>query len=175
METKDAALMVARAHPRGVSQTRLLKLLWLAELEHYSKTGQRLTDANWFRYDHGPFSKDVLQTINQAEGFVHEQFISSHGVRSKLILPTTEPGAEQTPEAETLEEVLWKFSTYDTEELLDEVYAEPFFETTEFGHDFDFSRLPDHRRLPVSVEELEEARQARGERFGGPGGVLSGI
>lgn len=175
MDHKNAALIVAGAHPRGVSQTRLLKLIWLAELEHYMKTGEKLTDASWFRYDHGPFSKEILRTVEEEDCFDQEEFMSSHGVRAKLIRSD-----EATPEGDqdaidTLESVVWKYEKYETSELLEEVYGDPFFEETPFGHDFDFDRLPDCRRLPVTIDELDRDREEQGERFKTAEGVLSDI
>src|SRR5438132_9188105 len=48
--------------PKGASQTRLLKLFYLAETKYMAETGKRLTDADFFRYDRGPYSKAVVNT-----------------------------------------------------------------------------------------------------------------
>ena len=62
---RPAAALIARAHPHGLPQIRLLKLLWLAELRYYERTGNRLTSAGWWRWDFGPYSKDVINTVKR--------------------------------------------------------------------------------------------------------------
>src|SRR5579884_1938423 len=63
MDTASAAWLIAKRHPHGLSQVRLLKLLWLAELKHYERTRERLTDANWFRWNNGPYAKEPINAV----------------------------------------------------------------------------------------------------------------
>lgn len=60
--TETIVRAIISRQPKGVSQTRLLKLFYLAETKYMAETGKRLTDADFFRYDQGPYSKDVVNT-----------------------------------------------------------------------------------------------------------------
>jgi hypothetical protein len=52
-----------------------------------------------------------------------------------------------------IDEVLSTYREYTNEELVQEVYADPFFEATSFSDDFDFAKLKSFRRsLPDSEE-----------------------
>jgi len=51
-----------------------------------------------------------------------------------------------------IDEVLSTYREYTNEELVQEVYADPFFEATPFSDDFDFAKLKSIRR-PLSESE----------------------
>lgn len=47
----------------GLYEKRVQKLLFYSEVKTAMKTGQRLTDATFMPYDHGPYSKAVTQAL----------------------------------------------------------------------------------------------------------------
>lgn len=57
-----------------VNVTKLQKILYLADLEHFSDTGTTLTGARWVRYTHGPMAKALVPSTNMMDG--HEVTVS---------------------------------------------------------------------------------------------------
>ena len=92
--SRDAAIGVGfgyAARPRGVADpvppggavrgggvevnvTKLQKILYLADLEHFNDTGTTLTGARWVRYTHGPMAKALVPSTNMMDG--HEVTVS---------------------------------------------------------------------------------------------------
>jgi hypothetical protein len=165
MDFQTAAWHVAKAHPHGLSQIRLLKLIWLAELKHFQKTGHRLTDVNWFRYDHGPYTKGI-NAVKQDETQVFQvaNETTPNGFDALVIRAASPAPPHEAPvdELKSLHDTLWLYEKFTTEELLDEVYEDPFFEGTPHSHDFKFERLPDFRQIELTPERLKKLEQALG-------------
>lgn len=57
-----------------VNVTKLQKILYLADLEHFNETGTTLTGARWVRYTHGPMAKALVPSTNLMDG--HEVTVS---------------------------------------------------------------------------------------------------
>jgi hypothetical protein len=57
-----------------VSVTKLQKILYLTDLEHFNATGTTLTGARWVRYTHGPMAKALVPSTNEMDG--HEIAVS---------------------------------------------------------------------------------------------------
>lgn len=51
-----------------VNVTKLQKILYLADLEHFHASGTTLTGARWVRYTHGPMAKALVPSRNLMEG-----------------------------------------------------------------------------------------------------------
>ena len=49
------------------SKTKLLKLLYLADIEHFRKTGSTLTGFDWIFYLYGPWAADFDKALDQLE------------------------------------------------------------------------------------------------------------
>lgn len=153
LQVKDAVEIIANEHPHGISLTRLLKLLWLAELRHFETTGERLTDANWFRYDHGPFSKDVLNTAKK------ELTLESAEVNNQTITmlhSKKDPSIVVDDRNSALKDTIWIYNKYSFEDMLKELYEDPFFKDTPYGSDGDFSQLPKYREIDLTDEQVKE-------------------
>jgi uncharacterized phage-associated protein len=147
--TAEAAWIVARGHPRGLAQVRLLKLLWIAELRHFEAHGERLTPANWWRWEHGPYSKDVINTVRDTRrSFSVVRDPDAVGANGLLVsAKASPPGNTLSGTArETLADVLDLYGSYSNAEILAEVYADPFFEGTPYGSDFAFGLLTNYRK-----------------------------
>jgi hypothetical protein len=61
-----------------VNVTKLQKILYLADLEHFNETGTTLTGARWVRYTHGPMAKALLPSTTLMDG--HEVTVSREAV-----------------------------------------------------------------------------------------------
>ncbi|MGI0128934.1 MAG: type II toxin-antitoxin system antitoxin SocA domain-containing protein [Thermoplasmata archaeon] len=158
VEVRDAAARIALAHPHGLPQIWLLKLLWLAELKYYERTDRRLTRAGWWRWNHGPYSKDVINTVKRDTKTFRVERQQEETWQTGLVIHTNPRAVKELSDREGLraiDEVLWTYREYTNEELIQEVYADPFFEATPFSDDFDFAKLKSFRR---PVPESEERR-----------------
>lgn len=52
----------------SVNVTKLQKVLYLADLEHFTLTGTTLTGARWVRYTHGPMAKALVPSTKAMDG-----------------------------------------------------------------------------------------------------------
>jgi Protein of unknown function (DUF4065) len=59
----------------AVNVTKLQKILYLADLEHFHETGTTLTGARWIRYTHGPMAKALIPSRDLMDG--HELEVST--------------------------------------------------------------------------------------------------
>lgn len=64
----------------SVSVTKLQKVLYLADLEHFTLTGTTLTGARWVRYTHGPMAKALVPSTQVMDG--HEIEVTTEPVGS---------------------------------------------------------------------------------------------
>lgn len=154
VEVRDAAARIVLAHPHGLPQVRLLKLLWLAELKYYERTGKRLTQAGWWRWNHGPYSKDVINIVKRDTKTFRVVRQQEEAWQTGVVIHVNPRAMKQPSDPEgtrAIDEVLSIYREYTNEELVQEVDADPFFEATPFSDDFDFTKLKSFRRpLPES-------------------------
>lgn len=61
-------------HLGEVGTTKLQKILYLADLEHFHATGTTLTGARWVRYTYGPMAKALVPSTVAMDG--HEIVVS---------------------------------------------------------------------------------------------------
>ncbi len=155
-EVRDVAARIASAHPHGLPQIRLLKLLWLAELRYYERTGTRLTQAGWWRWNHGPYSKDVINVVKHDSRSFRVERQGEEPWQVGLVIHAN-PRAMKAPSdrerLRSVDEVLSTYREYTNEELVQEVYADPFFQATPFSSDFDFAKLRGFRRSVPASEQ----------------------
>lgn len=59
-------LVVAHGPIRG--RTRLVKLLYLADRAWREQTGQQYTEASYYRWNHGPFAREILAMVEWMNG-----------------------------------------------------------------------------------------------------------
>lgn len=161
--TKDALAYLLSRYPHGLSHTRAVKLLWLAELRYFEQRKERLTDAHWFKYDHGPFTKDIIITAELEDHLFSVSDVEWEGKSMRQIKVTGEIPAVPETVSEAIDGVARMFNRDRLKEILEHVYADPFFESFEYGQDFDFSRLMDYRG-PIWTEDELEAISKQVER-----------
>ncbi len=67
--------LLQRAGWRGLSKTRLMKLLFLVDAYAVEELGRPVTGVEWRRWYFGPFSKEVLEELEELEyeGLVVEE------------------------------------------------------------------------------------------------------
>lgn len=104
-----------------VNVTKLQKILYLSDLEHYRASGTTLTGARWVRYTHGPMAKALLPSRNLMDG--HELEVREEdwgGFGAQVFRPGPTPRfrpALASEERETLDRIVnltRQLSTKDT-------------------------------------------------------------
>lgn len=153
---------------RGVPlyRTRLIKLLYLSEVEYYRAIGKRLTMLDWIRYKYGPFAFEI-QEIGKSIGMdlVEEKtdFETGRGIRYRAEEPRDLDDWLPQYMKGAIDRVIDRWSDESLEVLLDYVYidTEPMIGTA-FGEQLDFSRIDPDRRPRVDEDlELSEESLAR--------------
>jgi uncharacterized protein YwgA len=56
-----------RVSGKGITRTRLMKLLFLVDYMHWKRCGGKLTNLEWRMYLFGPFSREVLDILDELE------------------------------------------------------------------------------------------------------------
>lgn len=59
---------LVEAHGPIVGRTRLVKLLYLADRAWKAQTGEQYTEANYYRWNHGPFAREILAAVEWMNG-----------------------------------------------------------------------------------------------------------
>lgn len=119
-------------------RTRLLKLVYLADHE-WAKThdGKPYTEANYYRWNHGPFSREFLRAIEWMDGVEiveagqgnqESSYVYKSGVSTRL------GNVELDPEFKDLLDTIGRrWSGKPLRTLLEHVYGDAEFKTKEFG------------------------------------------
>ena len=122
--TAIIAYIVARAKDRGITlnRTRLIKLLYLLDVERIRNRSEPLTGLNWVFFHYGPYALELIDTLESME---KGQLVATPWHDS--ILYRAAPGA---PDGEdwlssirrAVDGTLERYVALDTNELLDYVY-----------------------------------------------------
>jgi hypothetical protein len=156
MDCQLAAWVLASDHPHGVPFSRLNHLIWLAEVRHAWKTGQPLTDADWYRRESGPQSDELFKAVEDGDLFdLHKRKTDVGELVRLVVAKGDQPGDLPPRERETLSWVLDRYSTWSDEELRSQVQADSFFQATRYSHDFDLSEVAEYRPS-LSQDQLDE-------------------
>lgn len=106
--------------------TKLEKILYLADLEHFHRAGKTLTGARWVRYELGPIAKRLVPARNEMTG--HEIAVvdekqgdwTAHVYRPGPA-PRFEPDLEDTEQAD-LERVIELARPLNAEQMIKLAY-----------------------------------------------------
>ena len=124
---------------------RLVKFLYLIDLEHYRRYGKTLTDLSWIFYHYGPYAQ-TLPEICHSVGFNlgKEEFETKEGKRGKLFKVED---SQDLPETvgfsirSMIDGLLKIWADHETQELLSYVYrTEPMLGGVR-GDELDFSTV----------------------------------
>lgn len=137
------------------TKTKVLKLLYLADVENWRDQGSRLTDLNWIFYLYGPWTAeyDPLLSEMEAERLIevrpgHED---GEAIFVNVIVPTDlgQIGLS-TPTYFALKELVERWGLRPTSELLDYVYfdTEPMREAVR-GQALDFHSVRPRSAVPL--------------------------
>lgn len=119
-------------------RTRMLKLIYLADKAWHKEHGAPYTEAKYFRWNHGPYAKEVLRALEWMDGV---EIVQTQHEHPNGTIYRYEPG-ERTRLRKVLldnefERMLvstakqWK--AVPLQRLLKHVYSDPTFDATNFG------------------------------------------
>lgn len=132
-----------KANPR--SQTKLMKLVYLAEAYHFETYGKRMTRAKFRHWHYGPYSDEVANTFEQlyAQGVLRERRVqTSTGARAEVATPTVKRTWVTLTEEQkrTADLVLQQWGTAPTNKVVRYAKETLPFLGTPFGSLIDFTR-----------------------------------
>lgn len=162
------AYVVACAQERGVTlnQTKLVKLLYLIDVERVASGRAALTGLRWIFYHYGPYALELPDTLKLMEG---SEVIVSGWQDSKLYrsAPGAPSGDDWPPGTRRLVDgIVRRHASMDLNELLDLVY----FHTSPMkgavrGEPLDLTRArtdpPPRPRPPLAPPVLPDAARER--------------
>jgi hypothetical protein len=119
------AYLVARSRERQVTltQTKLVKLLYLIDVERYASGRASLSGLRWVFFHYGPYALELPETI---EPMRDSERLIAEGFKDSLLYRAA-PGApdgEEWPPAtrRQVDEVIRRYAALELNELLDHVY-----------------------------------------------------
>lgn len=119
MERSVILYIISRMR-RGISRTRLMKLLFIADVLAKDRLGRRLVGGEWVRWYFGPFNKHVLDVLDELfeEGLI-DIVREDPGV---FYVSLEEPPRLGRDVRALLDEVIKEYGFMKIDELLDTVY-----------------------------------------------------
>ncbi len=159
-----------------VSKIRIVKFLYLIDIEHYRMLGRTLTGLNWVCYKFGPYAFEI-DTALQDIGYhlEKEEVLTSAGHTAFVYRASEVPDLEGDISYATqvmIDRIIARWAAEDTRVLLDHVYedTEPM-QGAMFGEKLDFSKIQrafDIRRRPkylkIDAEDTATLKQMLEER-----------
>ncbi|MEA3402883.1 MAG: Panacea domain-containing protein [Armatimonadota bacterium] len=123
--------------------TRLMKLLYLAELEHVHRSGRPLTGAVFINYDYGPFCRSAYEAMERlaARGVVREvRHITrgghlcrlQHAVADKMQLVDPTSHAR-----DVIDQTVRRWRDASLDEVVGEAKASAPFRESSYGEELD--------------------------------------
>jgi hypothetical protein len=119
-------------------RTRLLKLVYLADQQWLRARGTTYTEANYYRWNHGPFAREFLHALDWLNGveIVERRFDGPSGAMYEYHSgERTRLGNVQLAEQFKgyLDEAATRWRSEPLQKLLDYVYSDSEFVQTDFG------------------------------------------
>lgn len=130
----------------GLYEKRIQKLIFYGEVYTAQETGQRLTDATFMPYDHGPYSKAVPQALEELE---------QEGKIAQLPngqYTTSLDGGDLSPKKKYLIDRIHEMTKrMSTDELVDRAKDTWLWKNFEYAEPMDFATYIDEVVLPPEV------------------------
>lgn len=144
--------------------TRLVKLLYLADVEYFRTYGKRLTDLRWRFLHFGPYASELVDVLGKPE--VEEIPLHDRKQPKQFVFNEMELDRAEVPRevAQIVDGLVKEWGDADLNQLLDYVYfeTEPM-QDVERGSFLDFSKISREnlvsQRLHLDDNKLAELRK----------------
>lgn len=144
-DSLEAVICQILYRERGAGVTRLMKLLYLAELTHYRRFGKPLTGARFINYDYGPICLEAYRALERlaARGAVEEHSHTTRdGQTCRLQVPvmaavSVEPASPYADEI--VEQVVDEWQDRPSSELVAHAKRTAPFAASRYNQELDLS------------------------------------
>jgi hypothetical protein len=128
-----------------VYRTRLVKLLYLCDVEHYQSRGETLTGLEWVRYMFGPYAFElpaITRRMGLDLGEEELDFSTRRGVKYEVYDVPHPEGWLEPGQKGIIDRVIGRWGNEDLRLLLDYVYCDTQpMKNAQFGQTLDFRRI----------------------------------
>ena len=118
---RELVLYMVSRFPRGVGRTRLMKLLFLVDAIALKELGRSVTGIDWRRWRYGPFSKDVLDVLDE---LVDDELLAVDPGPEVRYVALTEPPKIPEEVKKIVDKIVDEYGFLPLEKLLEKVYSE---------------------------------------------------
>ncbi|MCD6361394.1 MAG: SocA family protein [Armatimonadetes bacterium] len=141
----EAVICQILRRERGAGVTRLMKLLYLAELTHFRRYGRPLTGARFINYDYGPICLDAYRALERlaAKGAIEEHCHTTRdGQTCRLQMPVmtamhVEPASPYA--IEVVDQVVDEWQDRSSAELVSYAKSTAPFTASRYNEELDLS------------------------------------
>jgi len=154
---KDILIQVlseAAEKNKGLGKTRLVKFLYLTEVEHYRETAERLTDLKWLFYHYGPYALELEGILAERE--FQRAEIKTQEDKDVILFRVAEPMLPYVRRVDAkvslvIKKIVGQWIDRTLAELLDYVYfeTEPMQAVNKRGEVLDFATVRMESRTAV--------------------------
>jgi hypothetical protein len=128
----------------SISSIRLIKLLYLIDIEYYLKYKRLLTSINWVFYKYGPYFfewDDIVRSASLDLEIEEIETPKGRGFTYKSIEPQDISKEVNFATEQLIRHILDRWSFEETKDLLDYVYSTPPIKMGQRGNPLDFNLL----------------------------------
>jgi uncharacterized phage-associated protein len=143
-----------------LGRTKLMKLLYFVDFDHYEAHGQAITGATYRKLPHGPYPKDAEKLIQKMEtaGLLREVRVNHKGFAQRRLLTLTgkfDPAKFSGAELQTLERVAADWADASAQQIEAATHREAPWAGTADGKKIDYE-MAEYRRA-IGPEHLDTA------------------
>jgi uncharacterized protein YwgA len=130
--------------PSNPTRTKLMKLLYLADLQGSNKKGETITGASYYNYFYGPYSDDLMASLNRLKGTKIDEIPGVTSDGQEFYLYSVKSAEESTEsmltgdERRILKSVAKRYGDLPLKDILSIVYRSDPFRTTKKGSRISF-------------------------------------
>jgi uncharacterized protein YwgA len=141
----DQAIIYLVSELPALTRTKLVKLLYLADLTHCTHHRVPLTGVTYFNYYYGPYSDAIKESVNRLNPYeIEESYRTGSDGREYYTYslgrnPRIKGLDLSKQERETLDKIATKFGSTNLDELLKYVYNTPQYRSSEKGEPINLS------------------------------------
>lgn len=123
----------------GLTRTKLVKLLYLADIAHYTRTNTSLTKVTYYSYYYGPYSEGIIESIEKLNPYeIEESYRTSKDGREYYTYslgryPRITNLNLTHEESQTLDEIITTYGAMNLDDLLKYVYGTPQYRKSRKG------------------------------------------
>lgn len=149
----------------SLTKTQIVKFLYLAEVEYYRETGNRLTDLDWLFYHYGPYAFEIDAILEGREFLMEKKETKSERVvqQYKIAEPTAKYSSYVDAKVSLIiKRIVGTWGNKPLEELLDFMYfdTEPMEAVEQRGERLDFSTVKkEPAALVIPLKASKETEQ----------------